>query len=43
MVLKGVTIGAGAVIGAGAIVTWDLPPGAVVVGPSAKVIRRYTE
>ena len=30
-------------IGAGAIVTSDVPPGAVVVGPSAKVIRRYSE
>jgi acetyltransferase-like isoleucine patch superfamily enzyme len=43
IVLKGVTIGAGAVIGAGAIVTSDVPPGAVVVGPAAKVIRLHSE
>jgi acetyltransferase-like isoleucine patch superfamily enzyme len=43
IVLKGVTIGSGAVIGAGAIVTSDVPPDAVVVGPAARVIRRYQE
>ena len=43
IILKGVTIGSGAVIGAGAIVTSDVPPDAVVVGPAAKVIRRYQE
>ena len=43
IVLKGVTIGAGAVVGAGAIVTSDVPPGAIVVGPAAKVIRKYQE
>jgi acetyltransferase-like isoleucine patch superfamily enzyme len=43
IILKGVTIGSGAVIGAGAIVTSDVPPDAVVVGPAARVIRRYAE
>ncbi len=40
MVLKGVTIGAGAVVGAGAIVTSDVPAGTIVAGVPAKVIGR---
>jgi len=40
IILKGVTVGDGAVIGAGAIVAKDVPPGAVVVGQAARVIRR---
>lgn len=39
MVLSGVTIGDGAVIGAGAIVTVDVPPYAIVAGNPARVIR----
>ena len=39
MIIGGVTIGDGAVIGAGSIVTKDVPPYAVVVGVPAKVIR----
>jgi acetyltransferase-like isoleucine patch superfamily enzyme len=39
VILKGVSIGDQAVVGAGAIVTHDVPPGATVVGPSARVIR----
>lgn len=38
IVLKGVTIGDGAVVAAGAIVTKDVPAGAVVAGIPAKVI-----
>ena len=39
MILGGVTIGDGAVIGAGAIVTKDVPPYAVVAGIPAKLLR----
>jgi acetyltransferase-like isoleucine patch superfamily enzyme len=39
IVLKGVTIGRGAVIGAGAIVTRDIPPYSVAVGQPARVVR----
>ncbi len=38
-VLDGVTIGKGAVVGAGAVVTKDLPPNCVAVGVPARVIR----
>ena len=40
IILKGVTIGRGAVIGAGAVVAMDVPPMSVVVGNPARVIRR---
>ncbi|MFA5844983.1 MAG: acyltransferase [Coriobacteriia bacterium] len=39
MVLKGVTIGDGAVIAAGAVVTADVEPNTVVAGVPAKVVR----
>lgn len=38
-ILAGVTIGDGAVIGAGGVVTKDIPPYAVAVGNPAKVIK----
>lgn len=38
-VLKGVTIGEGAVIGANSVVTRDIPPYAVACGNPARVIR----
>lgn len=39
-VLRGVTIGDGAVIGAGSVVTRDIEPYSVVVGSPAKVIKK---
>lgn len=42
IILKGVRIGSSAIIGAGAIVTKDVPPLAVVAGPSAKVLFHAT-
>ena len=43
MILKGVTIGDGAVIAAGAIVTKDVPAHSVVAGVPAKVIEENIE
>lgn len=43
VVLEGVRIGAGAVVAAGAVVTEDVPAGAVVAGSPAKVIKMKDE
>jgi tetrahydrodipicolinate N-acetyltransferase len=40
LVLKGVTIGDGAVVAAGAVVTRDVPAGAIAAGIPAKVVGR---
>ncbi len=40
MVLKGVTIGKGAVVAAGAIVTKDVPPYTMVAGIPARIVKR---
>jgi len=39
LVLKGVTIGPGSVIGAGSVVAQDVPPGVIVAGNPARVVR----
>ena len=39
VVLKGVTVGRGAVVAAGAVVTKDVPPYTVAAGVPARVIR----
>ena len=40
VILPGVTIGEGAIIGAGSVVTQDIPSGVLAVGNPARVIRR---
>ena len=40
IILPGITIGCGAIIGAGSVVTKDIPPFAVAVGNPARVIRQ---
>lgn len=43
LILKGVSIGRGSVIGAGAVVTRDIPPGMIAAGNPARVIRSVEE
>jgi UDP-2-acetamido-3-amino-2,3-dideoxy-glucuronate N-acetyltransferase len=40
VIVCGVTIGEGAMVGAGSVVTKDVPPGVLVVGNPAKVVKR---
>lgn len=42
-ILPGVVVGENALVGAGSVVVRDVPPGAVVVGNPAKVIRDISE
>ena len=42
IILKGITIGRGAVVGAGSVVTKDVPDYAVVAGNPAKILKYTT-
>lgn len=39
IILSGVTIGRGAIVGAGSVITKDIPPYAIVAGNPAKIIK----
>jgi acetyltransferase-like isoleucine patch superfamily enzyme/ubiquinone/menaquinone biosynthesis C-methylase UbiE len=43
IIMKGITIGEGAVIGAGSVVTKDVPPYTVVAGNPAKIIKQIPD
>ena len=43
LILKGVTLGAGCVVGAGSVVSRDVPPRTIVAGNPAKVVRELRE
>ena len=43
VIMCGVTIGEGALVGAGAVVASDVPPGCIVAGVPAKVIRSISK
>jgi len=42
-ILPGITLGEGCLVGAGSVVTKDVPPGAVVAGNPARIIRHADE
>ena len=43
VILRGVSIGEGAIVGAGSVVTKDVPPWTIVAGNPARVIREIPE
>ncbi|MBI5962793.1 MAG: acyltransferase [Chloroflexi bacterium] len=43
IILPGVTIGEGSIVGAGSVVTHDVPPGVIVIGAPARILRHLGE
>lgn len=43
IVLPGVRVGRGSIVAAGSVVKTDVPPGVVVAGAPAKIVRRFGE
>ena len=43
VLLPGVTVGAGALVGGGSVVSRDVPPGKVVMGNPARVVKGVDE
>ena len=43
LIMPGVTVGDGSIVGAGSVVVTDVPPGSIVAGNPAKVIRSGIE
>ena len=43
IILPGVSVGEGAIVGAGSVVTKDIPPWTVVAGNPARIIRELNE
>ncbi|PQO28960.1 transferase [Blastopirellula marina] len=39
IILPGITVGDGSIVGAGSVVTKDVPPGSIVAGNPARIIR----
>ena len=39
MIMPGIRVGDGSIVGAGSVVTRDVPPGSIVVGNPARVVR----
>jgi len=43
LILKGVTVGASSIVGAGSVVTKSVPPGVIVAGNPARIVKRVPE
>ena len=41
--LAGITVGEKAIVGAGSVVTKDVPPGTIVAGKPARILRKVDE